>query len=88
MLLLLRFDIKWLKEEFQYVNRIISSKVLSDKARQYLKVIHEKYHAEHLAKDPSGGDVLALQEAYGKLIDGIQFHLHEVYTLALKISDS
>ena len=68
-----RFDINWLKEEFQDVNKTNSDRSLSDKASNYLKIVSEKYNNEQLLpKDPSASDILALQEAYGKALIFVQ----------------
>ena len=64
---LFRFDINWLKQEFQDVNNIHANKSLSTEAKTYLVSLHEKYHGKcQLAKDPSKGDMLALKQAYGQ----------------------
>ena len=73
-----RFDSKWLKEEFYDVKKINGIKGLSDKARKYVEIFHEKHFNTHLpAKNPSRSDILALQEAYGKLIFFISDRLGE-----------
>ena len=58
-----RFHTDWLKEEFQKVDKLESSKGLSDKAKKYLKITHGYQNMR--IKEPSRNDRMALQTAYG-----------------------
>ena len=68
-----RFGAYWLKEEFRRENNIDSNKDLSDKAKKYLKIIHD---FKNKVEEPSKRDRLALQEAYCKAMINIFFPLH------------
>ena len=56
---------EWLKKEFRDVTKIDEQRGLSDKARRYLKIIHQNKNQR--AEEPSRSDVLSLQNAYGKI---------------------
>ena len=65
-----RFDIKWLRKDLQDSEKINDSQDLSDKAKDYIKAIHERFSArKQLSEAPSKMDLLTLRQAYGKEYD-------------------